>query len=273
MNTKFAYTFYRQENSDALSDDFFHVNNCGYYVGINKDMVLRRPGGRKDYQLIYVHKGQMVFSDGRTETAAPAGSLWLYEPGKPQFYASKKENNTSYYWIHFSGTHAEEILNGLSIKGGVQTVGIKENFVSYIKQMVRIAATENHVLRLTGTAICALSCFEEKSDKYKRMSHVVRKMAEDMEIGENNRDYAIFCGMSKYHFIRVFNAEYGMTPHAYFVHLKIEKSKFLLRETNMSIGDISQILYFDDPLYFSKVFKKETGLSPRAWRRNELLSC
>lgn len=273
MNAKYAYTFCRQENSDALSDDFFHVNNCGYYTDINKDISLTRPDGRKDYQLIYVHKGKMYFSDGRTKTAVPAGSLWLYEPGIPQFYASKKEDNTSYYWIHFSGTHAEKILNGLGIKSGAQTVGAKENFVSCIKQMVRIAATENHVLQLTGTALCALSCFKEKSDRHKHLSHVVRKMAEDIENGENSRDYAAFCGMSKYHFIRMFGAEYGMPPHAYFVHLKIEKSKFLLCETNMPIGDIAQILYFEDPLYFSKVFKKETGLSPRAWRRNEALLC
>lgn len=215
---------------------------------------------------------KLHFTDNRMKTDVPAGSLWLYKPGEPQLYTAKKENGVSYYWIHFSGTYTENILSELGIKSGMQTVGTKEDFVSYIKQMVRIAATENHFLRLTGTALCALSCFKREPDKQMHMSHIVRKMAEDIENGENNRDYAAFCGMSKYHFIHMFKAEYGTPPHTYFVHLKIEKSKFLLRETNMPIRDIAQILYFEDPPYFSKLFKKETGLSPPCMAPKRIVS-
>ena len=47
---------------------------------------------------------------------------------------------------------------------------------------------------------------------------------------------------------------------SYFVKMKINKAKELLRNTDMSISDISSKLSFDNPNYFSKVFKKNTGI-------------
>jgi len=54
---------------------------------------------------------------------------------------------------------------------------------------------------------------------------------------------------------------------SYFVRLKIEKAKDLLRETAMSVGEISAHLSFDTPNYFSKTFKKVTGYTPSTYRK------
>jgi YesN/AraC family two-component response regulator len=53
----------------------------------------------------------------------------------------------------------------------------------------------------------------------------------------------------------------------YFIRLKVDKSKELLRETSMSIGEISSYLSFDTPNYFSKTFKKITGYTPTTYRK------
>lgn len=56
MKTVFA----RGVNStDFFSDKFFYVNNCGYYKNINVEMNVKRPRGRRDYQLVYVAEGEM----------------------------------------------------------------------------------------------------------------------------------------------------------------------------------------------------------------------
>ena len=54
---------------------------------------------------------------------------------------------------------------------------------------------------------------------------------------------------------------------AYFLKLKIELAKKLLRETSMSIGEISAHLSFDTPNYFSKTFKKLTSYTPSTYRK------
>ena len=50
--------------------------------------------------------------------------------------------------------------------------------------------------------------------------------------------------------------------------IRIDNAKFLLERPEMSIADIAHDVGFDDPLYFSRCFKAETGQSPKAWRQN-----
>ena len=73
-------------------------------------------------------------------------------------------------------------------------------------------------------------------------------------------------GMSEGHFIRQFKAYTGQTPLEYRAFKKTETAKSLLVGTDMSVTDISLSLGFDDPLYFSRVFKRQTGISPREYR-------
>ena len=53
----------------------------------------------------------------------------------------------------------------------------------------------------------------------------------------------------------------------YFTVLKIEKAKQLLRENELSVRQIADALAFDTPSYFSKTFKRVTGLTPSAYKK------
>lgn len=54
--------------------------------------------------------------------------------------------------------------------------------------------------------------------------------------------------------------------------LVILEAKFLLRTTELSIGEIADILHFSDQSFFGKYFKRQTGKSPKTFRENEILS-
>ena len=58
----------------------------------------------------------------------------------------------------------------------------------------------------------------------------------------------------------------GQTIIDYFTHLKIDEAKKLLRKRENNISQVSSILSFDNPNYFSKVFKKVTMMSPSKYR-------
>lgn len=91
-------------------------------------------------------------------------------------------------------------------------------------------------------------------------------MNRDIDNGKFDRDWAQVSGMSRYHFIRTFRAQCGNTPHAYFQSLRMDRARLLLTETDISVGSIAEMLGYNDSFYFSTVFKKSTGLSPRAYR-------
>lgn len=65
---------------------------------------------------------------------------------------------------------------------------------------------------------------------------------------------------------RVFKEETGSSFNGYLNNIRIEKSKELLRKTNMHLSDIAQTVGFVDQSYFTKVFKKITGIAPNKYR-------
>ncbi|MCH9661139.1 MAG: response regulator [Bacteroidetes bacterium] len=59
----------------------------------------------------------------------------------------------------------------------------------------------------------------------------------------------------------------GMSITQYLNHIKMEKSKTLLAKTQLTVAEVAYQLGYDDPKYFSKIFKKEFGLPPSAFRK------
>jgi len=74
------------------------------------------------------------------------------------------------------------------------------------------------------------------------------------------------CGMSRYHFCRVFRSVTGRTPMAYLGEYRISKAEILLRYGGMSIGEIASETGFSDICYFSRAFKRLRGVSPGQFR-------
>jgi two-component system response regulator YesN len=73
-------------------------------------------------------------------------------------------------------------------------------------------------------------------------------------------------GISPNHLSTVFTQETGENFIEYLTRVRLEKAKQLLRETAMKNADIANETGFNDPHYFSYIFKKHTGLSPRDFR-------
>ena len=75
-------------------------------------------------------------------------------------------------------------------------------------------------------------------------------------------------GVSVQHFCRVFKAETSMRPLEYIAKRRISQAKSLLLNTDSDIGDIGKQVGYEDRNYFSIVFKKLEGVSPREYRRS-----
>lgn len=79
--------------------------------------------------------------------------------------------------------------------------------------------------------------------------------------------------MSPYHFLRRFKQATGFTPMAYLEHYRIGRAQeLMLAQPDLRLKEIAARVGFQDPAYFSRVFRKRSGLSPRAFRRNHDLS-
>jgi AraC-like DNA-binding protein len=72
--------------------------------------------------------------------------------------------------------------------------------------------------------------------------------------------------ISAAHFIREFRATFGETPHRYLQRRRVERSMFLLRETNRSVTDVCLEVGFTSPGTFSRTFREIVGQTPTEYR-------
>lgn len=73
--------------------------------------------------------------------------------------------------------------------------------------------------------------------------------------------------MSEAHFIRSFRATFGETPHRYLQRRRVERSMFLLRETDRSVTEICFDVGFCSLGTFSRTFRDIMGETPSAYRK------
>jgi transcriptional regulator GlxA family with amidase domain len=73
--------------------------------------------------------------------------------------------------------------------------------------------------------------------------------------------------VSEMHFIRVFRATFGETPHRYLQRRRVERAMAMIRETDHSVTDICMAVGFASLGTFSRTFREIVGESPSAFRR------
>jgi AraC-like DNA-binding protein len=89
-----------------------------------------------------------------------------------------------------------------------------------------------------------------------------RAYAEPLDV----RAVAAVAFISEAHFIRTFRAVFGETPHRYLQRRRVERSMFLLRETDRSVTDICLDVGFSSLGTFSRMFREIVGETPSAYR-------
>ena len=73
---------------------------------------------------------------------------------------------------------------------------------------------------------------------------------------------------NKFYLSHAFKREYGVSPINYMISKRIEESKYLLSETDLSMSQIAQLLGFSSLSYFSQVFHRTQAISPKEYRQN-----
>ena len=120
-------------------------------------------------------------------------------------------------------------------------------------------------------AVCQLILGQDENQADK----ITERLKADISRHFSDPDFSVISSMQQMnycadHIRRVFRQDTGLTPTAYLTKFRLEHAKNLLRSPvspAYSIREIAQRSGFDDPDYFCRLFHKETGLSPREFRK------
>lgn len=259
------------KNSDKESADFFCLNNCGAIIEADKPVLTKREHGRTDYQLIYICQGSLEVTLSGETTVLGSGNVLFYRPHEPQIYRTG-EDVTTFYWIHFSGSEVRRLVEFFD--GNYCFVGDFEEFCEYCADAVRVCATESNINRLYygGKLISLIALLwqkyagKEENTGRQLIKEALLDMHMNFTVARTNEEYARMCGMSKSHFIRTFHKCIEMPPQKYRTLFAVREAKHLLKSN--SVAATADILGFSDVFYFSRVFKKHTGLSPSEYKKS-----
>lgn len=106
-------------------------------------------------------------------------------------------------------------------------------------------------------------------------------MPRDFEIGSNqieahldksirNEDLAALVRLNTSHFGRAFRSSFGEPPHEYVIRRRVERAQGLMLSTDAPLSSIALECGLADQSHLTRLFRRVTGESPRAWRRARL---
>lgn len=258
------------------------VGSAGTYRLISRQKLpTYRPKGRIDYQLLYVAAGKgHFFFDGKEEIV-PAGHMVLYRPKETQRYVYYGADQTEVYWVHFTGNDVKQILRsyGVPDKGHVFFTGNSAEYHRLFREMIHELQLcrphfEELLTMLLREVLVRISREFAKGSQMNpfnqaEMEAAVHYFNEAYNTSISIEAYAASRHMSTCWFIRNFRQYTGNTPMQYILNIRIANAQSLLSGTVYNISEIASIVGYDNPLYFSRLFKKQTGLSPSQYRKEQ----
>ncbi len=247
----------------------------------NKPSITRECGGRamKSHALMYILKGEGSFEDEKTprRRVRPGTFFYLY-PNRWHNFDPDPGRCWTEYWVVFDGHEAQRRFGTLfPEKGVIFEHGVDARWVEAYERLYELWFFQPDASRFyidlllhQILADCYAAAhkldFTVPADIWDRAKKALRR-----KLKEKSFDFEAFAkaeGLSYGGFRKSFRHRLGMAPKQYFLMLKIDRAKELLARPGRSVKETAYELGFEDPYYFSRIFKKKVGVSPDLYRKN-----
>ena len=229
MFVKYANSPSDKPEGNMNKNTILEINSCGTYrLYSQKVLPTFRSSGRIDYQLIYIASGKGYGID-------------------PTHHTILSGTNPDYAHLF------EMIIWELQL----QKDFYQESAVLYFKQLLISLGRFDHKDSLNMKS--SISTEIEQDAAY---------FHEHYRENINIEEYVESLCLSNSLFFRKFKLYTGMTPLQYLLDIRLSNAKKLLETTDYSINEIASIIGYDNALYFSRLFHKHIGMSPKEYRNS-----
>lgn len=261
---------------NSLEDHIISIHSCNFSY-THTDFA--RPYGIIDYMLLFTAQGSIsynedTFNKKRIVSTPEKNNIVFFSPFEPHYFTDASPN-LKRYWIHFSAPDIDSVLTKFNIKDNrFFTVSDTLHMEDLITAIMHEHLNKKPHYKLKMTALLYEIIIEIfRSDQYNipEKSHSIMPalnyIQKEFRNSINIDELAKMCFLSKYYFVKSFKRYTGTTPYAYLTNVRMTCAKDLLRCTDAKINEISNMVGYDDPLHFSRTFKKINSISPSEYRK------
>ncbi|MBR0276371.1 MAG: AraC family transcriptional regulator [Prevotella sp.] len=266
------------EANDPLVASLY-ITDIGYYPHADSHFRQRRePIG--EHVLIYCMEGAGWFILDDMKYDVRANQYFILPPNKPHAYAAEREHPWTIYWIHFTGPHAaiysegadtpQDILPAVNSRISERNHIFEEIFSTLSRstdiESLRYASSLLHYYLASMHYLRHYRHNEGNTVLSDVVAAAIHYMHENMEHRITLDQIASFTGYFPSRFSSIFRQQTGKSPLAYYNEMKINRARQLLDTTSMHVNQICHKVGIDDSYYFSRLFSKLVGMSPKQYR-------
>lgn len=263
-----------------LTNSLF-VTDIGYYQNANKHFIERKSGSLQ-HILIYCIDGSGWVEIDDKKQIIQKNQYIIITPNTPHRYGSNHKNPWSIYWIHFTGSKSHLFVNhpNKKIEIDLATNARYSDRIILFDEIFYNLEMGSGVDNLEYANICLwhmLGSFRYLS-QYRKINELNEhdKIEQSIRFMKNNlskklslESISSHVELSVSQFCVLFKKKTSRAPIAYLTHLKIQSASQLLDFSTLQINEIAQKVGYQDPFYFSRIFTKTMGKSPKAYRNSK----
>lgn len=223
---------------------------------------------RDVYILHYITKGRGEYCGNRFGE----NDMYIVAPGEVETVVSDSDEPYEAYWIMLNGTAAKELLKKCGMPNHNAVVGF--DGVKECAQILKEAlfsveyANEYEEAALMNSALHKILSVHFRACDLKRLTdnisqRVMKFINENYYSNISVGSIAKSFNFSRNYLYTLFKRDYGISLQEYLLNLRIQKAKELLaNERHLAINEVALAVGYSDALYFSRIFRKKTGIAP-----------
>ena len=256
-----------------------YVTDIGAYPSAPHHYVERK-NGIPNAVLIYCLSGRGSIEIDNTTHKIRSGQLAIIPPHTSHIYQAEKKDPWSICWIHFTGAQTQALSGSLKLTKHKPSLYVPDTRIirdafenvyaclNYHYTDAGLLAMSSELLRLFSLAKLHQGFpGAQRQSAENRVVSTLAFMEQHLHMPLTLDEMAAHSGQSLPYFTKLFRQRTNQSPMAYFIQLKIRKACELLNQTDSTIREIATQLGYEDPYYFSRIFKKTQGCSPAAYRK------
>lgn len=237
------------------------------------------PAVRDHFLLHFVTSGKGIFVSGGKQYTVKENEGFLIFPGEVAYYEADESTPWTYFWIGFSGGGKLMQELGLSAEEPVFTFLNKNELTSVFTAMEKADETRTEgQLKLVGNLFMLLSEISPRSSlsipsaglgtKEDYVEHAIHYIQQNYALKTTVNGIAAHLGIHRSYFTSIFKEHTHMSPQAFLLWVRMNKAKELLADEKLNVLGVAHSVGYEDALLFSRIFKKQVGISPREYRKS-----